>query len=274
MADTVELPYALGHSDAELRRLGTQARVVDPITRRFFAEAGIEPGMRVLDVGSGAGDVALLLAEMVGPHGSVVGTDTSAKALALARDRVGAAGLANVSFVEGDPSEMHFDVPFDAVAGRYVLQFMREPSAALARLAGHLRSRGIVVFHELDWKGARSVPAAPLYDRCCALCAETIGRLGAETSMGPKLHSVFVEAGLKSPTMRLESFVGGGGAIKDAAALVADLVATLFVDMGRLGIVRPGEIDVGTLSARMLKEAAATDSVLIGRSEVGTWCRV
>jgi len=49
--------YVLGHSDQELARLSEQARIVEPITRRFFREAGLVPGMRVLDVGSGAGDV-------------------------------------------------------------------------------------------------------------------------------------------------------------------------------------------------------------------------
>src|SRR5690349_2409830 len=97
-------PYALGHSDFELKRLGRQARLVDPMTRRLFIEAGIGPGMRVLDVGSGAGDVAILLAELVGPAGEVVGTDMSAKALELARGRVADLGLKNVSFVDGDPS--------------------------------------------------------------------------------------------------------------------------------------------------------------------------
>ena len=45
--------YALGHSEEELERLKEQARLIDPITRRFFAEDGIGPGMRVLDVGCG-----------------------------------------------------------------------------------------------------------------------------------------------------------------------------------------------------------------------------
>ena len=58
--------YLLGHDPDELRRLNAQARVIDPITRRFFQAAGIGPGMRVLDVGSGAGDVAFLAAEIVG----------------------------------------------------------------------------------------------------------------------------------------------------------------------------------------------------------------
>jgi tRNA A58 N-methylase Trm61 len=63
--------YVLGHSDVELKRLATQARLIDPITRRFLVSAGIREGMRVLDVGSGAGDVAVLLAGLVGPSGEV-----------------------------------------------------------------------------------------------------------------------------------------------------------------------------------------------------------
>ena len=61
--------YALGYAEAELRRLTTQARLVDPITRRFLEAAGTGNGMRVLDIGSGARDVALLCGELVGPTG-------------------------------------------------------------------------------------------------------------------------------------------------------------------------------------------------------------
>jgi SAM-dependent methyltransferase len=67
--------YVLGHSDRELERLSTQARLVDPITREFFVDAGIAPGMRILDVGSGSGDVAFLASELAGDKGSVVGVD-------------------------------------------------------------------------------------------------------------------------------------------------------------------------------------------------------
>jgi ubiquinone/menaquinone biosynthesis C-methylase UbiE len=61
--------YVLGHTDAELKRLATQARLIDPITKRFLVSAGIKKGMRILDVGSGAGDVAILLAGLVGGRG-------------------------------------------------------------------------------------------------------------------------------------------------------------------------------------------------------------
>lgn len=146
--------YVLGHSDQELDRLRTQARLIDPITRRFFGEAGIGPGMRVLDVGTGVGDVALLTAELVGDRGEVVGVDRSPSAVAAARARAEARSTRNVSFRDGDPSELAFERPFDAVVGRYVLQFQADPGAMLRKLARHVRPGGLIVFHEVDWSGA------------------------------------------------------------------------------------------------------------------------
>lgn len=165
MAATAD--YVLGYSEAELTRLATQARLIDPITRRFLTSAGIRPGMRVLDVGSGAGDVAMLLAALVGPNGAVVGADTAQTAIDAASRRVQTQGFANVTFRHGDPAEMAFETPFDAIAGRYVLQFMANPSGAVAKLARHVRPGGIVVFHELDWDGARSAPLVATYGRAC-----------------------------------------------------------------------------------------------------------
>src|SRR5262245_17684273 len=84
--------YFLGRSDAHTRLLLDQARVFAPATRSLLHEAGIGPGMKVLDLGSGAGDVALLVAERVGPTGHVVGLDTDERILEVARARAQAAG--------------------------------------------------------------------------------------------------------------------------------------------------------------------------------------
>ena len=243
--------YALGHSDRELDRLSAQARLVDPITRQFFREAGIARGMRVLDVGSGAGDVAFLLAELVGDTGEVVGVDRAPGALAVARARADADSRRNVSFLEGDPARMAFERGFDAVVGRYVLQFQPDPVAMLRALTSHLHPGGIVAFHELDWDGVRSFPPSPTYDQCCRWIVETLRMLGAETRMGIKLHSTFVAAGLPAPSMRLGAVVGGGVNSADCLELVTDLVETLLPDMGRLGVATAADIGIETLSERI-----------------------
>src|SRR5262245_18226564 len=153
------ITYVLGHSDRELDRLAVQARLIDPITRRFFRDAGIVPGMRVLDVGSGAGDTAFLVAGLVGETGEVIGVDRALAALVTARRRADALKLYNVSFRQGDPADMVFEQPFDAVVGRYVLVFQPDPAAMLRKLCAHLQPDGVVAFHEPDFDCDASLPA-------------------------------------------------------------------------------------------------------------------
>src|SRR5512138_2155149 len=94
--------YPLGHADAEHERLIRQAARVAPITERLFREAGIGPGQRVLDLGSGLGDVAMAAAKIVGPSGEVVGIERDAHSIARASARVAAAGMHSVSFLQTD----------------------------------------------------------------------------------------------------------------------------------------------------------------------------
>jgi SAM-dependent methyltransferase len=265
--------YSLGHSDQELERLSIQARLIGPITRRYFVEAGIVSGMRVLDVGSGAGDVALLAADLVGEKGEVIGTDRAATALAAARERATARSLRNVTFREGDPAEMTFDQPFDAVVGRYVLMYQQDPAAMLRKLVSNVRPGGVVVFHEPDRDGVLSFPLVPDYDRGCQLVDETFRLTGADPRMGIKLHATFVAAGLPAPTMRLEAVIGGGDNSSEQVHFEMDVVGTLMPEMERLGIATADDIDANTLAARVLAQVTSSGSVVVGRSEVGAWCR-
>lgn len=266
--------YVLGHSDRELDRLKAQARLIDPVTQRFFREAGIAPGMRVLDVGSGAGDVAFLAADMVGDAGEVVGVDRSAAALEAARARATARSSRNVTFREGDPGEMTFERPFDAVIGRYVLQFQKQPATMLRNLAALVRPGGVIVFHEIDWGGVESFPPVPTYDQCCRWCVDTLRLSGTETRMGIKLHSTFVAAGLPPPLMRLEALITGGSTSPALLGLVADVAATLLPEMERLGVATAADVGLETLVERISNEAIANSSVIVRHFQIGAWSRL
>lgn len=266
--------YVLGHSQREIDRLKAQARLIDPVTKHFFREAGIEQGMRVLDVGSGAGDVALLAADLVGASGTVVGVDRVSLAIEEARKRVIALSLKNVTFHLGDPADLAFDRPFDAVVGRYVLQFQQDPAAMLRKVASHVRPGGVVVFHEIDWGGVGSFPPAPTFDRACQWGAETLRLHGTETRMGANLYRTFVDAGLAPPTLRLEALLGGGPNAIDVLTMLAGLIETLLPEMERLGVAAVADVGIATLLERMSAEVEHCRSIVIGHNQIAAWSRV
>ena len=273
-SERTDVEYVLGHSKQELERISAQARRFEPFTRQVLQAPGIATGMRILDVGSGAGDVAFLAAELVGSNGHVIGTDRVATAVQLARGRASGKGLLNVEFREGDPSEMTFDHPFDAIVGRLILMHCGDPSAMLRKLKAHARPDGVMVFLEPAWSFARSQPLVPLYQRCCQWIIEAFRSAGTDTEMGIKLHSVFVAAGLPAPSMLMHPIVGGPNGALGWLQGLAGIVNTMQPEIIRLGLATAEEVDSATLVDRLRAEASATDSVIVAPGMVGAWARV
>jgi SAM-dependent methyltransferase len=226
----------------------------------------------VLDVGCGAGDTSLLLAEMVGEGGEVVGVDRAPTALVAARAK--AEGRTNLDFREGDPSEMSFDRLFDAVVGRYVLMFQNHPASMLRRLARSLRPGGVLAFHELDYEGISSSPPMPTFDQLWKWNSETTRLYGADPRMGAKLLAAFVTAGLPTATVRVATLSGKGASSADLLLLARNLTRSLLPEMERLGVATRAEVNLDTLLERMLAEAVALDSVVVGHLQVAVWCVV
>lgn len=266
--------YILGHTKHELRRLRSQARLLEPVTRHFLLEAGVVPGMRVLDIGCGHGDVAILAAELVGEAGMVLGVDKVPAAIAAATQAAREHGLANVQFREGDPTEMKFDTPFDAVVGRYVLPYQTNPSAMLRGLVQHVAPGGLMVFHEPDWTFVRSLPPTSLYEQACRWVDETTRKSGQSWNFLGKTHTAFVNADLPSPTIRLHTLVAGEAKAHEWLLAVGDIVESLLPTIVELGVATEEEVDLDTLRDRLLKEVDSTESVIVGRSEVGAWTMV
>ena len=102
---------------SEVDPSSVSARAFEAASRSLFKEAGLRPGMRVLDFGSGAGDVAFLVREIVGSEGQVVGVDETPGTVALAQERAAFRGLSNVDFVEAKADALPFEREFDAVVG-------------------------------------------------------------------------------------------------------------------------------------------------------------
>jgi enediyne biosynthesis protein CalE5 len=115
------------------------ARADAHISARLVELAGVRPGSRVLDVAAGYGEPALTAARQAGPEGRVVASDISAEMLGFARERVAAAGVGNVEFLQSDASGLDFPpASFDAVVSRWGIIFEPDAEAAAARIRGFL----------------------------------------------------------------------------------------------------------------------------------------
>jgi ubiquinone/menaquinone biosynthesis C-methylase UbiE len=274
-SNPAEDSYLWPRSQAETQRLIMQGALHDLPLRRLFEDAGITTGMRVLDIGSGAGDVALTAAALVGPNGSVVGVDVNPQILETARRRARKAGLGNVSFVAGDiRQDLALDGEFDALVGRLVLFHLADPGAVLGRLLRHLRPGGVVAFQEpeLTRYGMYAVPQSPLYDRLNGWVRQTFSRAGLNLSSGLTLHRAYLEAGLPAPQMRAFSVVFTGADTSYLDYYVAN-IRSLLPRMLEYGIATAEEVDVDTLAERLSADFAAEQKVAIGRLNVDAWAR-
>lgn len=264
--------YALGYSDAEQARLIRQATQLGPLTERFFRDAGISPGQRVLELGSGMGDVAMLVARIVGPEGHVLGIERDANSIQVARARADEAGLHNIAFSQSDISQLQSPERFDAAVGRFILQFVPDPVSLLRALVALLRPGGIIAFHEPQWDPYVGLLSALPLSRACAIAVrDTMRASGVRTDMGLSLHNVYQQAGLQAPSMRLEMILG---AEPGFTTWVCDLLFSLLPKARQHGIPLEALGNLETLSSRVHAEVTQANTVVPWIALVAAWSRV
>jgi SAM-dependent methyltransferase len=265
--------YVLGHSETELRRLAMQAAFWGELTEEVLRRAGIGAGMHVLDLGSGAGDVAILAARLVGPAGSVLGIDRSEDAVERASQRAAAEGLSWCRFSVADVQTFETDQRFDAVVGRLVLMYFGDPARTLRGLVRHLKPDGIVAFQEIVLNSIRSVPPLPLAGRVAQWVVAAFERAGAEVDMGLKLDATFRAAGLQPP----ECYAAArpvAGADSAGYAVFAAVVRALLPAIEKFGIATAAEVEIDTLAGRLRDETVAADACWLSPVLVGAWARI
>jgi ubiquinone/menaquinone biosynthesis C-methylase UbiE len=129
--------------DAWRRAASRRARYLAATTDRLLARARVGEGARVLDLGTGTGELAILLAERVGAGGHVVATDKSPAMVHAAEEAVRAKGLGNVAVRIMDAAEIDLDAAsFDAVVGRMFLMFVADVGGVLNGARRVLRPGG------------------------------------------------------------------------------------------------------------------------------------
>jgi ubiquinone/menaquinone biosynthesis C-methylase UbiE len=258
--------YALQNTAAEQARLTRQSAALRPITTRLFRAAGIGPGMSVLDVGCGNGDVSAIAAELVGTTGRVVGFDRDSRQVAAAAARFTDGAVA--SFVQAtidDPPEG----AFDAIVGRLVLMYQLDLVGAVSSLIRRLRPGGVVAFIEINLRpdGSQVItwPPMPLEESVRSWVAQ--GFSSTHSFVGLQLPAIFRRAGLvPQPPYDSTAVIYEG---RERAEMFAALVGSMMPTLTAAGI-DPDEINVDTLADR-LYAAGGDDQISALGPMIGVW---
>ena len=228
----------------ERDRLGALESLFDRATRRYLTELGLRPGWRCLEVGCGAGGVALWLADQVGTGGQVTATDLDPRFL----DGHGRPNLdVRVHDVVTDPLASG---AYDLIHTRAVLTHLPDRERVLARLVDALRPGGVILVEDVDFGGSsagvlgRCVsapdPLPAIAQRMFLAVAAVFGAVGADPMLGTRLPGALAGAGLLDVGAELHAPIVPGGAETWTGGSLAQLRGRLL----ELGLAGAAEVDL------------------------------
>jgi SAM-dependent methyltransferase len=176
--------------DLERARLAMLQEFYDALSARQLDAVGVGPGWRCLDVGAGGGSVTRMLAERVGPSGSVLAVDIDTSLLEpLASDGV----QVRRHDLRSDPLPAD---TFDLVHARLLLMFLPNRLEAVRRLAAAVRPGGWVVTVAPDFTPVAVSPSGPSWERAWSVFWDAGTATGWDLAYGARLCSDMHAAGL------------------------------------------------------------------------------
>ncbi len=197
--------------DEYLLKVGTEGAarldlvndIFGPCSRRFLLDAGLRPGLSVLEVGCGTGNMTRFLAETVGCEGRVVAVDASPRQIEFAQARCAEAGCRNVTFV-CSPAE-GLDLPqrgFDVACCRFLLMHLRAPDATIDRMCRSLVPGGVLACEEPATRSLLTVPRIDAFHRVNDGFLRLGAAAGLDLDIGDRLYSIFIRSGLAPAVAR------------------------------------------------------------------------
>lgn len=264
--------YILGSSEAEAERLRIQAMILEAAPERMLRQAGVAPGMRVLDAGCGTGEGMRVVGRIVGPAGHVTGLEIDAAMgrrteTALLSEEGPRYDVVAGDVMSGDPVP---GAPFDVVFARLLLCHMTDPAGAVRRLAALARPGGRLVLLDYDMSRMAIRPEHPAFDRGCEMLTECFRRTGKDADAGLRLAAYMAAAELPEPDGC--DIAPCFGRAAEIGHRLDSVLASLSPAIRALGIADPAEVE--TVRAEIRAVIATGGHLMLAPSLIGVWTTV
>ncbi|MBX3388471.1 MAG: methyltransferase domain-containing protein [Phycisphaeraceae bacterium] len=258
--------YVHGTHRSEQDRLALMNRILNA---RTLAEVRVQPGDRILDVGSGLGQMSIAMAEAGGAGSRVLGIERSDEQIAKAIESRNAAGLspARVEFRQGDALKLALGDgergQFDLALTRFLLEHVPDPLAVVRQMVSAVRPGGRIVLADDDHEILRLHPEPPSLRAVWSGYMQLYTKLRNDPIVGRRLVQLLHQAGA-SP--RRNSWVWFGACSGDPIfdATVTNLIGVLRGAEPRMvaeGLIGP-DVVRGCCDVELREFAAQPDSAV------------
>lgn len=247
--DKSESAYIHGTEPAEQTRLSV---LNDLLNRRTVQELNLQRGERILDVGSGLGQLSRAMARSSGV--AVVGVERSGEQIAEALRQAQQAGEGSlVVFRQGDALQLplgdHEWGTFDLAHARFVLEHLREPLGAVQAMVRAVKPGGRIVLQDDDHALLRLFPQPRGFEALWDAYQRSYSFLGNDPAIGRRLVSLLVEAGAE-PTRNTFVFFGSCAGEPHLAEYVDNLAGV--IQGARVTVLAANLLDAKSFDAALL----------------------
>lgn len=189
--------YIIAGGEQGKARLNVLSDVLRQHTKALLRAHGVGSGTSFLDLGCGGGNVAAMVAEMVGGSGSVTAIDFDDSIVTLAKDDAAAAGIPNISFRTVSVYDIEYDGVFDVAYARFLLSHLNDPERVLRLMMRSVKPGGKVIVEDVQFSGHFCHPHSSAFEAYLQYYAAAAKSKGADAEIGPALFSLFRQAGME-----------------------------------------------------------------------------
>jgi SAM-dependent methyltransferase len=234
--------YTIGSNAAERDRLRSQTDELHEHAVALLGRVGIQPGWRVLELACGPRGVLELLAQQVGPTGTVTGLDINPVHVEQARHHVTSLGLGNVSVIEADARRSALPAgSFDLVFARLILINIPDPVRVVAEMVRLVRPGGWVACEEADGGAMLCQPPHPAYTRLTEILKMLYRHDGADILVGRRLPQLLDAAGVRDIGVEGRADVPPAG--HPRRTVILDILQAMLSKILEHGLLSTPELD-------------------------------